>query len=373
MSPPILFFGVILAAWWCAALAIFAIDPFRIYPWALNAPLKSADYAPNVRPFLVEAVAKDSSVDFVLIGSSPMIPVSRQMILQAFPGVRNPFNLSYGWMRPSDRALVTRQLIAYSKASRFLLTLDWAYQLPIADNKDIMTHDFPTYLYDDTPWDDIRMVGKSAGEATAAAVLSRQLWLNHWNLNSDRRQRAREYQKFQTRQTMEGLASAIRLHRGDIDHPTQHTCADFDALSSQLVPFAKQASRRAIQLDILIPTFSTAYYYWWLDNLGALALTGPSMMNDQLLLRRCLVDAVADLPNVRVFAFDNEDWITSDLANFKDPGHIYNDKILEFELKSIASGSHRLTKSNIDTYVDTLRRNILRYKLKNSKLGIDNG
>ncbi|HEX4532742.1 MAG TPA: hypothetical protein VH000_00810, partial [Rhizomicrobium sp.] len=76
---------------------------------------------------------------------------------------------------------------------------------------------------------------------------------------------------------------------------------------------------------------------------------------------------------VRVFAFDNDDWITADLANYKDTGHIFDDRIIEFQLKSIASGSHILTKRNVGAYINTLRARVVAYQLKNSRLGIQNG
>ena len=61
---------------------------------------------------------------------------------------------------------------------------------------------------------------------------------------------------------------------------------------------------------------------------------------------------------VRVFAFDNEYWITGDIGNYRDTAHLFNRDILEYILESVPLRRHQLTSENVDKYSQDLIGNV---------------
>jgi hypothetical protein len=355
-----MFAFVALAYWTVAAFCIF-VDPFDIYPWGVHVHLKHDNYPADSTPYLVDVAAKDRTIDTLLIGSSTAVDFTRDQMMQ-IPGTRNPFNLSYEGALPADREVVTGQLLKYSHANHIILSFDYTYAL----GKDESRDEFPFYLYDHDAVDDLRMVGSTSGRSAFSALM------HHGEISNGgggvtAAKHSEQFDDFQKPAAMRQLARDVARYRGEIDRPTTKTCSDFSAIEQQLVPYARELSRRHIALDIYIPPYATVTFYDWQNGLRR-GMLGDSIMQDQFLTRRCLVDALDRLPGVRVFAFDNEAWITDDLANYKDTAHVYDPRIEAWLMKEMGAGTHQLTKANLDGYLDTLHRRILAAKVANSKV-----
>ncbi|MGZ3411924.1 MAG: hypothetical protein ACXWJ6_04995 [Xanthobacteraceae bacterium] len=103
------------------------------------------------------------------------------------------------------------------------------------------------------------------------------------------------------------------------------------------------------------------YYQWLAVNPFNMLQERTAVLGQLLMLRRCTVDAVAGIPNVRVHAFDNEDWITSDLRNYFDTSHIYNKGVFKYLLDEVRQRSHVLTPQNFGAYETRLRERVKNY------------
>ena len=366
ISLPLLAFGIIFAGWWSLVFLLVGIDPLDLYPWGLSAKLRDNEYGPDSTRYLVDVVAKDPSIDTILIGGSTSAFFTRQMMNSILPGTKNGFNLSYQAPRVGERALVTAQVMQHTHAKHVLLAADWIYALR---GQTEIENAFPGYLYDDTPLNDIRMVNIITMRVARAILASRSVWLADWDWGIYQRSRERSYRRFQTVESMNGLRTEIEKYRNDTNVPSMRSCADFDAVNDQLIPFAKALSAKHIALDIFFPPYSLAFYYDWIATPSRRALLGSALLNDQLRVRRCLVEALAGMQGVRIFAFDNEDWLTGDLKNYSDTAHVFDVAVYRYMLKSIAEGSHRLTMQTVDADADELRRHVKSYTLTNSNFG----
>jgi hypothetical protein len=138
-------------------------------------------------------------------------------------------------------------------------------------------------------------------------------------------------------------------------------------LAEGLIPFVRSLAQRGAEVDVLLPLYSWMLYYWTgrPDQAG---LSRPSLLNDSLLLRECLVQALDGTPRVRIFAFDDVPGLASDLRNYFDPGHLYNPAANRYVLQSIVRGAHRLTRANVRAKNAAMRLSVIEYEFKNENL-----
>jgi hypothetical protein len=306
-------------------------------------------------------VAKDASIDTVLVGGSTSTNVTPDM-MKLIPGVTNAFNLSYEGSLPYDRAAVTTEILKYSHARRVILAFDYFYAL----GKEQTRPNFPFYLYDGDPLNDTRMVGSTTFWMAANALLHHGALPGGGGKLLEAKHELR-YQAFQSPGEMKAIAREVVRYRGDVDRPATKTCSDFTAVNDQLLPFARTLSQRHVALDVYIPPYALIAPYDW-QNGEMRGELGESLFNDQLMLRRCMVEALDGIPGVRIFAFDNEDWITADLVNYRDSSHAYSEKVTRFMMQAMGQGTHRLTKDDVEAYLATLHARVLAAKVYNSKV-----
>ena len=118
-------------------------------------------------------------------------------------------------------------------------------------------------------------------------------------------------------------------------------------------------------LDIILPycnsdkelviTFSptTRYYYASQDNM--------KFLYTQFYMRRYVLKRTSACKNIRVFAFDNIDWISGDMTNYADYFHD-NVAVNSYIIESIAADRHRLTSDNIGQYEEDFIKAVNSYR-----------
>lgn len=361
IGPLMLLLGVIAIGFWCADAFVVALDPLSTHSWGKVRELKPDDYSGDSGYFLFDAVAKDPKIDAILVGGSTTQPFTRQMMDDALPGIHDAFNLSYNGGRPGDRDIAVREIQKYSHAKLVIISFDWFYE---GDTRAALTihPTFPSYLYSDNPVNEIRLLGSTTFPLVVQVFRKRPLWLPNWSLGDELSSRSELYGPFHSRETMSRLEREISSHKRDIDTPTSRNCGNFAALTTQLVPRVQALSKKHIAVDILVPPYSLAMYYDWLEDPVRLSMTGTAFLEDQLLLNRCMVYSLSGLPGVEIFSFNNDPF-TADLGNYYDPEHVYRRALFDYMLRSIAAGTHRLSRNNVDSQIDEYRRHVLEYVL----------
>ena len=365
---------MIMAMFWLIALFVVLVDPLDIYPWGVKVTLRDVDYAKGAIPYILEAAIKNRANDAFLIGGSTSVGFTRAMLDASFPDVHHAFNLSYGAPRPFDQALVEKMVADRVTRSggpaikRVLLAIDWIHQLNTHGAQEVAAQSqFPYYLYDSDPTNDVRMIGSTTISLALRAVRSQPLWRPDWDANIDNRSDKRGFQKFQSQRSLAKLASAILRHRRDVDLPSLRSCDDFFTIRDQIVPFAKRLSDAHIPLDVYFPPYSLAFYYVWKDDPMRAQLLGNSVLEDKLLYRKCLVDEISNIPGVRVFAFDDEAKIVGDLANYREAAHVQSEWVYKGILHAIATNQNRLTPQSVDIENAQLRNLVKNYQIFDSR------
>lgn len=358
-TPMLAVFGGIWLVYLSVVATVLVTDPYDIYRWGSKVQFTANDVPRDNVIRLIDAVAKKTDINTFLVGGSTTAMYSPDDIENALGGKTVAYNLSYGGPRPMDRDIVLDQLAAIARSDRIIMTFDWMYIL----DPESMRQGFPEFLYDREILDDIRMVDLAAVARTLQILTGK---VQYDSKDGERYAKfvEQQYRAFQEKSKMAKLQVLIEQYRPVIDAPSGRSCSSFNAIDEQLVPTLRKFNEMGVEVDILIPILSYANYYFRMSDIS------PTLLDEVLLSRRCLVEAVEGLHNVRVFAFDHDPAIAGDLANFRDPGHVYNPEILKKTLTSISTGNNILNRSNIDDYERRIRTEVKSYRLKNSRMRI---
>jgi hypothetical protein len=355
----------IAAACWATALAFILADPFDLYPWGMAVTLTSSGaYSMQSTPYLVDAVAKTAAIDTLFLGTSTGHFYTKKMMEEILPDAHRAFNLSYSNPSSPDRTAVARALLRYSHAQHFIIEADWTYMVPKEEQRAAAS--FPLYLYDTVWWNDVRAVNWQALQLAYAVLRGAPLWISAWGQGAEMEGYQRRYALLHTTAAIAEFAGFVS-NKSSIDTPSELSCAAMNAIGDDLVPFVTTLSARGAQVDILMPVYSWILYYWTIDA-DRRGLSRPSLLNDQLKMRNCVVQALDGLPGVRIFAFDDVPGLAADARNYFDPVHLYNPAANRYVLQSIAKGEHRLTRENIDAKNSQMRRAVIEYRFTNDKV-----
>jgi hypothetical protein len=364
---PLLFaIGSIAIAYCLLALVLVLIDPFDIYPWGIKPTLKTnGDYSAEATRYLAAAVAKAPAFNTILVGASTARLYTPQMMEEVLPGTRLAFNFSYSAPSSADRAAVFRELLRFSAPRRLIVEVDWTYILPKAFQHS--TPGFPLYLYDDVWWNDARTMTTESFQLSWSLLRGGPLWLPAWSRAAEQVSYRDRYAFMQGDAPKADLRAYIARNRISINTPSKLSCADMDSIGEDLVPFVREMAARGVEVDVVLPVYSWVLYYHTGEP-DPRGMSRPSLLNDLLLMRRCLVDSLDGLPHVRIFAFDNVPGLASDWKNYFDPGHLYNFEANRYILRSIATGEHVLTRGNVDAEIARLRANVIGYEFTSNRI-----
>jgi hypothetical protein len=367
MARPFLAIICLISASWVALALVFVLfDPFNLYPWGIAPALERADrYSLQSTPYLVDAVAKTADIDTIFLGTSTGHFYTAEMMETILPGAHRAFNLSYGNPGSPDRVAVARQLLHFSHARRFILEADWTYMVPLEEQP--ASQGFPLYLYDTVWWNDVRGINREAIKLLSAVLRHEPLWIEAWSPIREKEGYQRRYEAMHTPAAIADFARHVSRNKASIDTPSHLSCESMSAIRQNLVPFVAALSARGAEVDVLMPAYSWLLYYW-ADDPDRAGLSRPSLLNDQLMMRRCVVQALDGLAGVRLFAFDDVPGLATDMRNYFDPVHLYNSTANRYVLRSIANDQHRLTRGNIDSQNAQMRLSVIQYQFTNDKI-----
>ncbi|RVK05309.1 TonB-dependent receptor [Sinorhizobium meliloti] len=355
--PMIVTFCLVWLGYLSIVTIVVATDPYDIYRWGARLKLTRNDVPRDVVVRWVDLVSKQSGINTFLVGGSTTAMYSPDDISAVLGENVVAYNLSYGGPRPMDRDIVLDQLAINAQAKRIIITFDWMYIL----DPEKMRQGFPEYLYDEEISDDIRMVDLKSLRRTWKVLLGE----TSYEAQDDKRYAKfteRQYRSFQMPAQMAELQALIEEYRSVVDAPSGRTCASFNAVNEQLVPRIRKFVEKGAQVDVIMPILSYANYYFRMSDISA------TLLDEVLLSRRCFVKSIDTLPNVRVFAWDDDPRIAGDLGNFRDPGHVYNPGLLRRTLTSLSTGENRLTAADVEAYERRIRTEVKNYRLRNSYL-----
>lgn len=343
-------------------LTVAAVDPYNLHPWSPVRPI-TEDGAIGLAPHLLEAVRRGNA-DTVMIGGSTSMGFRPQDMERLIDGTRAAVNLSYRGPRPNDLGVVFDKAAEAETVERVLLSLDLVYLLP----ERARNPQFPFQIYEGGALDRIFHIDRQAYGLAWRLLRGGELSLPDKGYAANRKRLRAKYEAWHRPASAARETRMIENARVRVGEQTHLRCDDFGAVKNRLVPFARTLSRAGKTLDVILPPYALSFYAWVLSLEADLLFIPRAPLEASLMLRRCVVDALDGMEGVRVFAFDGERWITDDLANYHDAGHIYNEAIYRYMLQSVNAGRHQLTAAGFQAYADDLRTRVARYAYTSSRL-----
>lgn len=337
--------------YWVVAAFVLIEDPYNIYSWSRPSRLQGEDITDDNR-LLVAAVAKNPDIDLLMVGSSTAMSYFPDDIKRAFPESRNPYNLSYAGAQPFDRNLTLNTVLRYGKPKRVIIWFDYTYALPSKAERE----EFPAYLYGTTPINDLRMVNQGAVRAAYYKARGQYIF-PHYAVDLEKRERARasQYKAFQSKAGVASVRAAVSRYRGSVLRPGVKSCHQLPALTDQLLPQLAEFSKRGWKVDVVIPAYSPAFYYM------SGAMGSSFALNNQLMLRRCLIRGAGNMQNVQIVELDDDSVLVNNFGNFRDPYHIFGRSALDRALSDLNAGAQRLTSGNVNSYLASLSKRVVDY------------
>ncbi len=345
-SPFILSLLSVLALFWGVTLAVMAIDPLDLYDWG-SPPELLPDYN-HVKADYLYSAASRADVDVLLIGGSSLASITSAQLKNAYQ-VPSAFNFSVSAPRPADRQLILDKVIEHSPADRIIIGLDWVFALPEGYSRNSL----PLFLFDDDPLNDLRLASPTVIALAWQKLNGRPLGLEGWSNASFFPAKRRYYERFQSAMSDTERPYVFRASHAVLPFHTEQ-CAAFPMVSQRLAQAIAALTERGKKVDILIPPYSLRLYAVWDERDDDSAKRVRPFLETQLAIRRCVVEQSAPNPDVAVFAFDNEQWITGDITNYRDEAHLQHDEIFAHMVQSMAVGNNRLTPDSFETYARRL-------------------
>jgi hypothetical protein len=342
------------------AFTVTAVDPYDLYPWGLRPTLARDRYDPNALPWLLNVIAR-SGYDTLVVGGSTAQQYRADDIRNAWPQSHRPFVLTYSGPRPADLRIVMDKTAGAPGLKRVLLSYDLTYLFDAG----ISRASFPFSLYDRDPIDDLREFGFQSIELSARLISGREYFVSAWDFAATQAEWKKKRRQSLDPIEVDRIRRLITAYRSAVDQPTPLTCRDFPAI--KLIPrYAKALAARNVRLDVVIPPYSYAMYFDYLDPMKRHTMKNGPPLSTLLLTRRCLLESVQGLSNVRVFAFDLTPGIADDMDSYRDTVHLFGNLAAQAMLRDIELGRGQLTLENFDHYQNELRRRVTRYQYFNS-------
>lgn len=339
------------------AAFVISVDPHNIYSWG-NEPRIEAGHTPGDLVIdWIDVVAKDKTYNTFLVGSSVTKGYSPEAVEKVLGPDARVANLSYGGPRPNDRDLVLNRVRKNPNVERIILTFDWMY----IRNPDDTNLSFPAFLYDDNIMNDLRQVNLPTTVRALKVMKGERIYRNP-DVSSFAKYTDRMYREFQTDEKMSTISQLVNRYQANVGASSMKTCDSFGAIKDQLTPDLRALSQRGIKVDILIPVTSYAFYFARQTDIS------PTILDESMIARRCLVHGSMDLKNVRIFAFDSDPTIAGDLANYRDVGHIHGAPMLDMFISAIGDDRYLLTSENVELQEMTIRKAVENYRLTNTRV-----
>lgn len=201
---------------------------------------------------------------------------------------------------------------------------------------------YPTYLYDDNPWNDVeyifnrdivftrvfQMITDRKREGFVPGIMSFDdyaSWMSLYTLGIDSVSPERNF----TNRTVEG------------EHLSE----------GEKVIIKENIDKNVTSITDRYPEVRFYYFYtpysaaWWCD------LYNSGNLSKQIEAEKYITELILSHDNIYLFSFNTRTDITTDLNNYRDPTH-YASWINSLMLKWMHDGSYRLTEDNYEEYFE---------------------
>lgn len=323
---------------------VFYVDPFQIYhktffEGAGYSQKQVYQHAGWINRLLADPAQGYQSI---VIGSSTMANYTQARFDDKLPGWGKILNLSINGSVPKTQVAVARYALSKgSSIKNVLWDIHFFYVLDVKDNQL-----FPFYLYNDNITDDGDYLLNITNLRTSLRFLRGDFsefiygiedngpWYE--GLLGDGR-----FEVFKSVELRKSFLGKLQ-EAGPLGLQSSEAVAGFSypEVEKNLLDVVMPLCNKDIEFTIMFSPHSRYYYA---------AEANLHHVYSQLYMRRYILERTSACKNVKVFAFDDVDWIAGDITNYADSVH-YKAVVNAYVLESIAKERHRLTADNIAQY-----------------------
>ena len=155
---------------------------------------------------------------------------------------------------------------------------------------------------------------------------------------------------FYTQDNIEEIKKGYRPESFSYRSPNEVNSINFGAADRYLLSTVLEYCNQNIQFDLVFPPLSLLSY----------TFHNQQDFDYRLYFLRYIVSKTQHCKNVRNFAFNNEQWISGDLAHYEDDLHYYGG-VHDYIIDSVAAGKHIITMDNIEAFERLFIENVNNY------------
>lgn len=339
--------------------AIVAVDPYGLRGTGLTVRLGKHRYPDREWPRLIGPLTSEAH-DLVLLGGSTTMSISPQMMQEAFPGARNPINLSYIAPRPLDLKQVLASVGRIKDLNRVILVMDFTLleRRPLRSASGEQLAGMST-----TDWSH----GGDFAWQTALASLHR-LVKGTYDLPAWSRLDVPEFMNgqkpaTQSAKVMRRFSLAATRHADDVFARTSLDCGQIPFIAGVLKPFLLQMAQKRAAVDMVFPPVPYILHYDWIENQPRFNILLPGPVFDQFMVfKKCVIAARERFGGQldRVIALDTNDALSGDLGHYVDSAHLIGSDVYRTVMHMIAAGDETITSANVGQYEAALRMKVSR-------------
>lgn len=354
----------IAIVFFCAlpALVIFFADPCQIFHRPLQNFLAHG-FSGNARcqnAGFINTYLQDpqEGFDTILSGSSLSGNFEARYINEKLHRNR-ALKLSLPGITPLEQKITVLHALSTQKINRVILEIFPFQHLIQQDEtweKLQKNNTFPLYLYNSGRIDDYRYIFNKESLQALIGIIKHQDYYNVKNIDDygfweHQCKTEKTCVPFHDKEKIITLredfkkANFVMLSEQEIKQ-IDFSVADRHLLST-LEPYCNQPN---IQFDLFFPPLSFLWY----------TRQTQQQFDYQLYFLRYIVDKTRHCNNIKVYAFNNEQWISGDLAHYHDPRHFYGG-VHRYIIDSIAENKHQITPSNITAFEKQFIDNVNNY------------
>lgn len=372
------FICIFLLAWLCLlcapALLVLIVDPYHVFHRSIFSD--QPFYKDNERYQVAGIIHHDlapANPDSLVVGTSLSSNFTAAYIQKYFGW--QAVNLSIRASTLSERTFVLEEALRSSNIKQVIFEINPA---DIGDGGVDVFHDpdFPLYLYQPGYTNKTRYLFNYSVASQSIALLMRncescnktaqelglpyfkkaawgfgiEQW-NEWLRDAEDNQAFTVFNTPERQLAMQQELDRIILSQGRDTWEWQNSFP-FENIHNNLVAVIKKHPE--IEFRIWFGAVSL-YRYAGEDR--------ASSINMYVALRRTVTNELAQLPNVRIYSFDNDKDIVGDMRNYMDSSH-FSRSTLEYILSEMSKDTHRLQPETIDAFCEQFRQNIFSFKIK---------
>lgn len=316
---------------------VFIVDPFCHY----HAPWLGLEVTPTNEIYYNPGIAQNTEYNNAIIGTSMTENFRVSWFEQLFGG--NTVKLSYSG-GTSENMRIILEKVFFSKNS--IDRIFWGMDLTHLTGDTIQTrHPLPEYLYDDKWTNDVNYL------LNKEVILEHCRYMLQQTINIDDAYTWDDAYVFSEEEVLYGRQAYvdIRPENAQKEQPSETLLKVAEENLNKILPFIQNNPDTTFY--IFTPPYSILY--WDAAKRGGTAGANLDVMES-------VIGKLLEFPNVKIFYFQNDETIITNLNNYKDYTH-YSKEISYKIAVSMQEEKYMLSKDNYKHEIDKMRNLVNNY------------